>query len=100
MIKIDFNKKIQDLMGEDTGESINKIFANSIATTQSDDPIKWTCWARDIYKVGVIEVDKSDADKLLKAAKEAKSLFDVGRAQIAEIIQAAIDESEKKDKKK
>lgn len=73
MIKINLNKKFLNLDGtESEGIEMHKFLANKFATSQGDDPIKWTDWAMTLFRTGIIEVDESDHKKIVHFIKELK----------------------------
>lgn len=66
---ISFNRNALQLDGNpftDGGEVqyLSKILANQLSISIKGDPIKYYDWARALYKVGEIEVDRADFDFL------------------------------------
>lgn len=105
-IKLDFNKTALQLNGEpyyeqkqlengvwvntDVVQRLNKVLANNLnaLVNESADMMKFTDWARSLYKEEVLVLDKQDADKLRRLCREFVISLIVKRA-LVDIIDEA-----------
>lgn len=71
----------------DNGKELTagRLLANSFAGGSTEDPIKFSDWAKSLYQTGKIEVDASDLKKVHAAVKAAK-LTDLAKGQILKAL--------------
>ena len=102
MIKINFDFSFKGLDGLPTGDrTIANTLADFLAArTPGIAPAKAFAWAVSLHDKGEILIDKSDSEALERCILESDSFTNLGKAQIAEIIQAGRKQAEGPKEKK
>lgn len=89
-MKLNLNFQLKDLTGKPIeSEPIAKIFANALAASQSNDPLKIMHIAQTLYNKGEIDLDISDLEMLINEVKSSKAFTNILQAQILEAIDNA-----------
>jgi cell division septal protein FtsQ len=86
-MKISLNFLIKDLDGKPI-EDVNagKLVAQLLATSTENDAIKLMAWALSFHSGNDVELDKSDFSKLKEIITSSKSLTNLVKAQILEVL--------------
>jgi hypothetical protein len=85
MKKLDFNFNLKNLDGtEIQAAKANRILAEFIAGQTKGDPIKLYYWGLELYKSGVLELDKSDILSLKTMLSDTETLTVLAKGQLLE----------------
>jgi hypothetical protein len=96
---IDFNKQflgldsntIETVRPEET--VLGRLLGNILAQETKGDALKLSNWAKEVYNSQLLELDKSDSDKLKNIINENNKMTIVLKAQLFECIEEAIEKS-------
>lgn len=95
-MELKFNRQVIGLNGqplEGENNSLSKIIANVLAYATSGPATKFMDWARELYRTGIITVDRTDAEVLEGFIKHSETLPNITKEQALEVISAARSES-------
>lgn len=96
MLKMDFNKKMKLVKGQEGATLLSELLAFVLAQVQnSSNPVKLWNWAVKANDGKPLEMDKADAEFLRDVLMKTELLVVSGKAQLIEIIDEAIKAGEK-----
>lgn len=71
MKKLDLNKNLSDLDGEEIENSkLSRLLAGLLMSQKTGDSVKFFDWAVTLHKTGIIEVDEADFTTLKTMVKD------------------------------
>lgn len=104
-MKLNFKKPLNDLEGNPlslTNEDgikigdqlLSKNLGNVLVNSNTDDPVKYYDWGKDLYRNGYLEVDDSDRQKLYDFIKNDKRMVNLLKGQLLKLIDLQVRELE------
>jgi hypothetical protein len=82
-MKIDFNTNLLGLDGAQIeGAHMGKLVANTLATSNKGDALKFWSWATKLHAGEELDLDPSDAETLKNFIKDSENLTILSKAQI------------------
>jgi hypothetical protein len=98
---INLNVPIADLDGNriEGASTLGKILANDLVTGSEGDPLKFFDWAMRFNKGEIVELDRSDYEKLKEFVKASKRMTILVKGQLLPLIENDKTESEEKFEK-
>jgi hypothetical protein len=82
-MKIDFNTNLLGLDGAQIeGAHMGKLVANTLATSNKGDALKFWNWATKLHAGEELDLDPSDAETLKNFIKDSENLTILSKAQI------------------
>jgi len=87
MKKLDFNFNLKNLDGSEIQDgAANRILASFIVGQTKGDSLKLFNWGLELYKSGVLELDKADLLTLKTMIDDIETLTVLAKAQLLEEI--------------
>jgi hypothetical protein len=95
-MKVDLNERIKGLDGQDAEKenndyTLSRQLSFLLASGNPDgiEPVKAFDWATELYKNGLIEVDRTDMDKLVSAVTNSKTMSNLLKGQLIVKLKSA-----------
>ena len=95
-MKLDFNKPLLLLTGQQSQENLGKILADLLVSETKGDVFKYYDWAKTLYQGEPVDLDRADQSTVKDFIKNSDKLIILAKAQMLQVF----DDAEKKSEKK